>query len=36
MVDLIDTKILSYHTPLYLNVYGQAHQMSQMAPLAAP
>ena len=34
MVDLIETKILSHHMPLYLNVYGQAHQMSQMAPAA--
>ena len=27
MVDLIKTKILSHHTPLCLNVYGQARQV---------
>ena len=25
---IIECDILSYHTPLYLNVYGQAHQKS--------
>ena len=32
MVDLIETKILSHHTPLYLNVYGQAHQKCKSEP----
>ena len=32
MVDLIETKILSHHTSLYLNVYGQAHQVSKIIP----
>ena len=32
MVDLIETKILSHHTPLYLNVYGQAQQKCKSDP----
>ena len=28
---LIEGIILSYHTPLYLKGYGQAHQKSEMA-----
>ena len=36
MVDLIETKILSHHTPLYLNVYGQDHQVSKSVHLPHP
>ena len=32
---LIEGVILSYHMPLYLKVYGQAHQKSEMAAAAA-
>ena len=32
MVDPIETKMSSHHTPLYLNVYGQAHQVSKSIP----
>jgi len=32
---LIECVILSHHMSLYLNVYGQAHQKSEMAPAAA-
>ena len=30
---LVETKILSHHTPLYLNVYGQAQQKCKSDPL---
>ena len=32
IVCITECVILSYHTPLQLNVYGQAHQISEMVP----
>ena len=36
IIGLIECVILRCHTPLYLNVYGQAHQMSEMEPPPRP
>ena len=32
LIGLIECVILRYHTPLYLNVFGQAHQVSKSVP----